>query len=76
MTTKKDLGDWILESLQELEGEANVADIARAIWERHEDELRRSGRLFFTWQYDMRWAGQNLQQAGKLTKLYRSWRLI
>ncbi|GKY88195.1 hypothetical protein [Sinisalibacter aestuarii] len=75
MATKHDLTEWVIEGLNALGGEGNVAEIAQEIWERHEDDLRASGTLFYTWQYDMRWAGQNLQKAGKLTKLYRSWRL-
>ena len=75
MATKHNLEAWVIQALKELGGEGNVAQIAKSIWEKHEHELRASGDLFFTWQYDMRWAGQKLQKAGKLTKLYRSWRL-
>ncbi len=65
---------WIMEALADLGGEAAVPRIAEHIWTHHEEELRNSGDLFFTWQYAMRWAGQRLQKAGKLKKENRKWR--
>ena len=31
------------------------------VWRDHEPDLRASGDLFFTWQYDIRWAAQRLR---------------
>jgi len=31
-----------------------IVEISRAVWDRHEDDLRESGDLFYTWQYDLR----------------------
>jgi hypothetical protein len=69
---------WVLDALRASEGEARVPNIARHIWENHEDDLRASGDLFYTWQYAMRWAGQVLQKEGKLTKngKGRTWQLV
>lgn len=67
MAHRDDLKQWVLEALQAL-GPSTVPQIAKHIWENHESDLRRSGDLFYTWQYAMRWAGQLLQQEGKLTK--------
>jgi hypothetical protein len=75
MATKADLQEWVMAALRALGGEAHLARIAEHIWLNHEADLRKSGDLFFTWQYEMRWAAQNLQKAGKLVKLTRSWRL-
>ena len=75
MATKADLQEWVVEALQALSREAHLAKIAEHIWINHEADLRESGDLFFTWQYDMRWQAQNLQIAGKLVKLSKSWRL-
>ena len=75
MATKADLQEWVLEALRALGGEGHLARVAEHIWLNHEKELRASGDLFFTWQYDMRWAAQNLQNAGRLRKLSRSWAL-
>ena len=75
MSTKSDLQEWIIEALEALGGEAHLTRIAEHIWENHQAELQTSGDLFFTWQYDMRWQAQHLQDAGKLKKLTKSWRL-
>jgi len=72
-----DLKRWVLDALKASGGEARVADIARHIWDHHENELRSSGDLFYTWQYAMRWAGQVLQKEGRLSKngKGRAWRI-
>jgi len=75
MIKKNELEEWILTALREQGGESHLVEVAKHIWNHHEDELRASGDLFYTWQYDMRWAAQNLKNSGKLLKLPRSWRL-
>lgn len=78
MTTKAMLKPWILDALRKLGGQARIADICRHIWENHEAELRASGDLFYTWQYAMRWSGQELQKEGKISKGGKShmWELL
>ena len=66
MATKHDLGTWIVECLQTAGGSAPLIDICRYVWENHEVELRRSGDLFLTWQYDIRWAATALRHGGVL----------
>lgn len=68
MVTRDKLKIWVLDALRTQGGKARVPDIAKYIWDHHEAELRKSGDLFYTWQYAMRWAGQILQKEGKLTK--------
>ena len=77
MATRDDLKQWVVDALRS-SGSSTVPQIAKHIWENHEHELRRSGDLFYTWQYAMRWAGQLLQQEGKLTKngTGRRWELL
>lgn len=66
MATRHDLADWILESLRALRGEGTVIEVSRDVWQRHETDLRASGDLFFTWQYDIRWEAQKLRDRGIL----------
>lgn len=66
MATKRDLESWIVEALRDAHAELSVVDVARYIWEHHEAELRESGELFYRWQYDLRWAAQNLRNDGVL----------
>jgi hypothetical protein len=65
---KNDLKAWVLDALRHLGGSGRIAQIARHIWDHHEKELKGSGDLFYTWQYAMRWAGQELQKERKLSK--------
>jgi hypothetical protein len=60
--TKGDLQALVVEALRALGGSGTVVDVSRFIWERHEEELRRSGDLFYTWQYDVRWAAHQLRR--------------
>lgn len=69
MAGKDDLVQWLLTSLSELGGSAHHVLIARRIWQRHEEELRKSGDLFYTWQYDLRWSAQKLRDTGYLAKM-------
>ena len=65
MATKYDLQSWVTEALETLGGAGTVVEVAREIWQRHEGDLRASGDLFYTWQYDMRWAAQVLRDTGQ-----------
>jgi hypothetical protein len=62
MATRSDLQDWVATALERLGGRGSVADVARELWSSHEDELRASGNLLYTWQYDMRWAAMQLRK--------------
>lgn len=39
-----------------------IPQICKRIWEAHETDLRASGDLFYTWQYDVRWAANRLRR--------------
>lgn len=79
MASREALKDWVVEVLNAHGGEAQLLDVAKEIWNSHEDELRASGGLFFTWQYDMRWAATKLRDEGVLQSKERGsrepWRL-
>ena len=64
--TREDLKRYIVEALTSLGGQGTIVEVAREIWQRHEAELRLSGDLFFTWQYDIRWAKKVLRDQGVL----------
>jgi hypothetical protein len=66
MADKEVLKDWVLEALASLGGSGSVLAVSKKIWERHEDEIVSAGDLFYTWQYDVRWAAQKLRDAGRL----------
>lgn len=64
VATKYDLADWLHETLKDLGGRGTIIDVCRHIWLNHEADLRKSGDLFFTWQYDVRWAATELRNDG------------
>jgi hypothetical protein len=66
MATKHDLTDWVVASLYRLGGSAALVEVARDIWHHHESELRSTGDLFYTWQYDMRWSANFLRRKGTM----------
>ena len=66
MPGKKDLQEWVMEAIEILGGGGTVVDVTREVWRRHEKDLRDAGDLFYTWQYDIRWAAQALRDGGQL----------
>ena len=64
MARRKDLRNWLIEALKTHNGRASLVQVCKYVWEKYENELRRSGDLFFTWQYDIRWAATYLRKEG------------
>ena len=69
------LMDWVLDALRANGGSSNVVGVSKHIWDHHEKELRASGAAFYTWQYDVRWAGMKLRRLGKLKPVDHSTKL-
>ena len=66
MNTRDVLKDWVKDALRRNGGELKLIAVAKDIWKHHEKDLRSSGDLFFSWQYDMRWAATALRKAGEI----------
>ncbi|HZJ83282.1 MAG TPA: hypothetical protein VFD57_05690 [Clostridia bacterium] len=64
MAKKEDLGLWILEALRANNGQATLLEICKYVWQNYENELRTSGDLFYTWQYEIRWQATYLRKEG------------
>lgn len=79
VATKHILRDWIFEALRAHGGAAGPVDVCKYIWSHFEEELRDSGDLFYTWQYDVRWEAQKLRDKGLLAKAHgdrrKPWRI-
>lgn len=78
MSTKEDLKRYILEALDELNGSASIINISKVVWRRHQGDLYNGGNIFYTWNYDLRWAAHQLQKENRLNTLARRgvWSLI
>ena len=66
--TREDLVGCVEEALKSLGGHGTIVQVCEYVWKIHEDDLRRAGDLFFTWQYDISWAAQKLRDSGILHK--------
>jgi hypothetical protein len=65
-TDRELLRGWLIEALNGLGGSGTIVQVCREVWANHEPELRAAGDLFYTWQYDIRWAATSLRQDGVL----------
>jgi len=72
MLTRDSLKGLVLEALKANGGSARVVEVCKYIWGNYEADLRSSGDLFYTWQYDVRWAAQKLRDSGKLRAVKNS----
>ncbi|EHZ2848568.1 hypothetical protein K5N92_004158 [Vibrio vulnificus] len=66
MANRTDLQDWVFNALTSLGGSGSIVDVAKMLWKEHEQDLRSSGDMFYTWQYDMRWAATKLREQNKI----------
>ena len=62
MASREDLDTWIVEALRANNGRASIVEVCTFVWQNNQDELRGSKDLFFTWQYDIRWAANRLRK--------------
>jgi hypothetical protein len=80
MATREDLEGWLIEGLAELGGRGSIVEVCKHIWEHHESDLRASSDLFYTWQYDVRWAANRLRHGGRMKSVEQSdphvWELV
>ncbi|HSB95417.1 MAG TPA: hypothetical protein VLC91_03160 [Spongiibacteraceae bacterium] len=80
MAKKADLPDWVAEAIKANGGSARLLEVAKYIWDKYEAELHRSGDLFYKWQYDMRWAANQLRNKGVMKPVSASplgvWELL
>ena len=60
---KRDLIQFVLNALRALGGRGTIAQISKYIWDNHVSIIPVNQRndLFYTWGYEMRWAGQKLR---------------
>jgi len=64
MTNKDFLLNCVYEALKENNGSASILDVSKNIYKKHKKELKLRGNLYFTWQYDFRWAATKLRKKG------------
>lgn len=63
---RNNLPDYLFEILNDLGGRATIVETCKHFWEKYETELRASDDLFYTWQYDIRWAATELRKTDRM----------
>lgn len=66
MITKDMLPDLLYEVLQSMGGSASLLQVCKKFYFIYENDLKNSGDLFYTWQYDIRWAATDLRKSGRM----------
>lgn len=66
MAKRSDLTDWVVDALRASGGSLRRVEVFRWVWDHHESELKASGDLMYTWQYDINWAATKLRHDGIL----------
>lgn len=64
--TKEMLPDLLYGVLRDMGGRGSIIGICKRFWSKYENELKNSGDLFYTWQYDIRWAATALRKTGRM----------
>ena len=60
------LSAWITEALS-VRGPASALNVSREVWGRHEQDLRTSGDLLYTWQLDLHATAASMAADGRLS---------
>lgn len=64
--TKEMLPDLLYSVIKDMGGRGTIIDICKRFWSEYENELKKSGDMFYTWQYDIKWAATTLRKTGRM----------
>lgn len=66
MLSRNDLPEILYRTLKDIGGRGSIIEVCKYIWDHYQNDLLRSGDLFYTWQYDVRWAATELRKSGRM----------
>lgn len=58
--------NWVIDALEHHDGKATIIEISKYVWDYYGEKIKRSGDMFYKWQYEIRWAGNILRKKGVL----------
>ena len=64
--TRKDLPEILYELIKELGGKAKMMEIFKVFWQKYKNQLNETEDLFYTWNYDIRWAATQLRKQKRM----------
>jgi len=63
---RKDLPDILYDIIDKLGGRAQMMDIFKSFWAKYKHELKETDDMFYTWNYDIRWAATQLRKEKRM----------
>jgi hypothetical protein len=63
---KEELPELLYLLLIEMGGKAKLIDIFKAFYSKYESQLKKSGDLYYTWNYEIRWAATKLRKENRM----------
>ena len=66
--TRKDLPEILYKIIKDLGGSARMMEIFQKFWALHGKSLSERDDLFYTWNYDIRWAATQLRKQKRMKK--------
>ncbi len=63
---KEELPDYLFKTIEYMGGKGNIVEICRCFWSLYEGDIKPSEDLFYTWQYDIRWAATELRKTNRM----------
>lgn len=64
--TRTDLPNILYQIIDELGGRAKMMDIFKSFWAKYKNVLNEDEDIFYTWNYDIRWAATQLRKEKRM----------
>lgn len=59
---RTDLPSLVVKALRSNNNRGTIVEVSKYVWNNYKHDLEKSGDLFYTWQYDIRWAATELRK--------------
>ncbi len=66
MITRNALPSILYDILKQFGGSATMMDVFKKFWADNKHKLNEADDIFYTWNYDIRWAATQLRKQGKM----------
>ncbi len=66
MMTRSDLPNILYSILKQLGGSATMMDVFKKFWVDNKHKLHETDDIFYSWNFDIRWAATQLRKQGKM----------
>ncbi|MEG1070867.1 MAG: hypothetical protein RSE01_03480 [Akkermansia sp.] len=63
---RSDLPNILYDIIKSLNGKATMMDVFKCFWNKYGNQLTINDDLFYTWNYDIRWAATKLRKEDRM----------